>query len=341
MSNTPAPTSSKQDWLPLLMLLVRATGYSLLSAVIAFLTVNYAFQINPWWLKFLVSSLLILIATGIGLTGMASFSVGVIRWAALGMNRPQLVLVESRLRETNHLLSLIHSQLSATDVSRRIVNRDTDHQILQKAIQQDIALQELDSAMALAKMLSQTYGRHEEAEEFRDQIQIARAEEMERKLATAIGKLDKILAKCEWDAAAREAAKIQRQFPDSPKVKQMDRRVNEARQAHKHHLEKQFLRAAERDDVDRAMEFLRELDKYLTEAEAGHFRETARGVIGKKRDNLGVQFKLAVHDKEWTVAVRVGEQLIREFPNSKMADEVRTMLDVLRDRATSQQSARR
>jgi hypothetical protein len=56
--------------------------------------------------------------------------------------------------------------------------------------------------------------------------------------------------------------------------------------------------------------------------------------------NLGVQFKLAVHDKEWTQAVRVGEQIIREFPNTKMSDEVRSMLDLLRERAAGEQAAR-
>jgi len=87
------------------------------------------------------------------------------------------------------------------------------------------------------------------------------------------------------------------------------------------------------------MQLIREMDKYLTEQEAEPLRETARGVIGKARDNLGVQFKLAVRDKEWVAAVNIGEQIIRDFPNSKMSDEVRSMLDVLRQRAAGQQAA--
>ena len=63
-------------------------------------------------------------------------------------------------------------------------------------------------------------------------------------------------------------------------------------------------------------------------------------MIGKQRDNLGVQFKLAIHDKEWTEAVRVGEGIIKEFPNSRMADEVRELLDLLRERAAGEQAAR-
>ena len=67
----------------------------------------------------------------------------------------------------------------------------------------------------------------------------------------------------------------------------------------------------------------------------------ARGVIGKKRQNLGVQFKLAVADHEWIDALHVGEQIIADFPNTKMADEVLSMMDLLKERAAGQQQAAR
>ena len=65
----------------------------------------------------------------------------------------------------------------------------------------------------------------------------------------------------------------------------------------------------------------------------------AKGVIGKKRDNLGVQFKMAVHDHDWAHAVAAGEQIIAEFPNTRMAEEVRGMIDLLRERAAGQMAA--
>jgi hypothetical protein len=46
-----------------------------------------------------------------------------------------------------------------------------------------------------------------------------------------------------------------------------------------------------------------------------------------------VRFKLAVQDRAWIDAVRVGERIVADFPNSQMAAEVRGMLDVLRERA--------
>ena len=59
----------------------------------------------------------------------------------------------------------------------------------------------------------------------------------------------------------------------------------------------------------------------------------SEGVVSRHRENLGLRFKLAVNDKRWSEALEVGEEIIREFPNSKMADEVRSMLTVLETRA--------
>ena len=62
--------------------------------------------------------------------------------------------------------------------------------------------------------------------------------------------------------------------------------------------------------------------------------EVAQGVIVRHRENLGVQFKLAVNDHRWAEAARLGDTIISEFPNTQMAAEVRSMIDVLRTRAT-------
>ena len=81
------------------------------------------------------------------------------------------------------------------------------------------------------------------------------------------------------------------------------------------------------------MSLLKQLDRYLSREEAGRLAEVAEGVVVKHRDNLGVQFKIAVNDRRWVQATRIGETIIGEFPNTKMAAEVRSMIDILRSRA--------
>ncbi len=266
--------------------------------------------------------------------------VGGIRWAMFGPNNTDLKNQAAADPQQQHLLRVIADRLLISETAKRITYRKQDREALRQAIREDIDKGDFDTAMVLVEEMATTYGYREESEVFREEITKARQADREAKIDAALASLNAIIARHDWDAAAAQASKTQRLFPDSTKTRNLTRTVQQAREQHKQNLEREFLAAASRDDVDRAVELLKELDRHLTPEEAEPFRETARGVIGKKRDNLGVQFKLAVHDKDWTTAVRVGEQIIREFPNTKMSEEVRGRLDLLRERAAGQQAAR-
>ena len=271
----------------------------------------------------------------IAVAGTVMMIIGSVRWAVYGRatvgapwNKNQITLLNS-----------INERILLSETAKRIAYRHEDIDLLRQTIKADINKKEFDAAMVLVNEIGTTYGHKEEAEEFREIIIESRATETEHKVEKALEKLDALLDKHEFDEARKEALKIQRLYAHSTQVRDVQRKVSHAREQYKHDLEREFLEAAKVDNVDRAVELLKELDLYLTEQEAEPFRETARGVIGKQRENLGVQFKIAVHDKEWLRAVSVGEQIIREFPNSKMADEVRSMLDLLRERAAGQRAA--
>ena len=272
------------------------------------------------------------------LVGVVVLIVGAVRWGVYGRDA-RGVPNEGDRSELMAMLKQTNERLLLSDTAKRIAYREHDVQALRRTIEQDIASGHFDAALALVEELSRTYGYRHEAEAYRDRIAGARYQDQQQKITDALDRLDQILEQRDFDRAAREAAKIQRLYPDAERAQGLTERVSNAREQYKQQLERQFLEASERDDVDQALELLKELDKYLTEQEAEPLRETARGVIGKKRDNLGVQFKIAVHDREWTRAVNTGEQIIREFPNSRMSEEVRSMIDVLRQRAGAQQAA--
>ena len=158
---------------------------------------------------------------------------------------------------------------------------------------------------------------------------------MDHNVADAIARLDGLIVQRRWDLAMREAASIRRRFPDSHRVENLRQRVEHARAVYKADLERRFLDAAEKDRIDEAMELLKELDGYLSETDAEPYREVARGVIGKARENLGAQFKIAVRDREWAVAAAIGKRIIAEFPNTRMAHEVRGVLDGVLQRANN------
>jgi len=272
--------------------------------------------------------------------GFVLLIVGSIRWALRGTPNTQPVSSSQTESQITQLLNTISNRLLISDTAKRIAYREQDREALRRAIREDIDKGDFEAALALVDDMSHIYGYREEAETYRDQILTARVADLDHKVTEAIAQLDQLISRQQWDRAFAEAAKIERLYPDSHRARNLEQHVRNAREDYKHNLERQFLEAAGRDDIEKAMKLLKELDKYLTEVEAEPFRETARGVIGKKRDNLGVQFKMAVHDKEWIRSVKIGEQIIREFPNTQMAQEVRSMLDRLRQRATGEQAAR-
>ncbi len=230
-------------------------------------------------------------------------------------------------------------QSSLSDDARRVLNRRRERELLCRAIEEDIDAEDWDAAMVLVKELAEQFGYRAEAEDFRTRIEQARYVTLERRVGEATANLDGLLAQQQWDEARVEAARIGRLFPDSPSVEGLRHRVEQARTAYKTDLERRFREAADAQQAEHAMVLLKELDLYLTEREAEPLREMARSVIGRARETLGVQFKSAVQEKHWRSAIEFGERIMRDFPNSRMAHEVREMIDQLRAKADAADAA--
>lgn len=231
-------------------------------------------------------------------------------------------------------LKSINDRLLISDQAKRIAYRQKDRDALRAAIKEDIDKSDYDAALVLVEQMGKAYGYREEAEEYREKILRARAADQDRKISQAIADFEIMLGKKEWENAGSEAAKIRRLYPESTRVRDLPRRVRDAREEYKKDIERQFLQAAEREEVDRAMELLQEMDKYLTEQEAIPFREAAKNVISKKRENLRVQFEMAINDKDFNQAIRIGETIAQDFPNSKMAQDVKALIPKLKEKAT-------
>jgi len=240
---------------------------------------------------------------------------------------------ERRLSDLHDALRDLRETATLPDATRRVLSRRRQREILSGAIEEEIASKNWDAAMLLVRDLGESEGYRVEAEEFRKRIEEARRESMDRAVTEAIAVLDALIGEARFDEAQAEAAKIRRLFPDSPRSEGLRERVEAARLEFRRDLERKFLIAAEEERMEDAMDLLQRLDAFLTPQEAEPLREVVRGVIGKARENLGAQFKLAVQDRRWAEAVRLGEQIIEQFPNSRMAMEVRDVIDGVRVRA--------
>jgi hypothetical protein len=233
----------------------------------------------------------------------------------------------------------LNNHASLSNDARRVLNRQAERDLLRLAIEEDIESRNWDAAMVLVKELADNFGYRADAEEFRRKIDQARYQTVDREVSDAIGYLDGLIIQRRWDEALVDAARIQRLYPDSPRVEPLKSRVEDARSLYRKELERRFLQAAQEGRPEEAMMLMKELDPYLTVTEAEPLREMARGVIGMARDTLGASFKMAVQDRQWREAARIGDRIIAEFPNSRMASEVRDVIDGIRMRANEGQPA--
>ena len=133
----------------------------------------------------------------------------------------------------------------------------------------------------------------------------------------------------------REAQRILQAIPDNAKIAAMPQKIEAARIRHKRDLLQTYGELVRKNDIDGSIELLKQLDRYLSPQEAAALQDSARGIFRAKLHNIGVQFAIRVAEGQWAEAVASGEEIIQNYPNSRMAHEVRAKLDLLRQRANA------
>jgi len=249
----------------------------------------------------------------------------------------------STARRTSRIETLAYDQAeslkklvdvsSLSDQAKSLIYRDREIEALREAIHEDLIRQDYDSAESLIEGVERRSGFADEANRLRQQLAESRKATLEEKIDAAITRIQQTIDRHEWDRAQREAARVMRLFPKNPKVAALGERIDSARAGHKRSLLQAYAEAVRKNDVDQSIAMLKELDLYLSPQEAAALEESARGIFKALLHQLGVQFAIRVTDQQWSEAIAAGENIIREFPNSRMAQEVREKMELLRSRA--------
>jgi flagellin-specific chaperone FliS len=166
-------------------------------------------------------------------------------------------------------------------------------------------------------------GYREEAQRFREEIEQSHRDAVESKVNMAIQQVEELFASCQWERARAEVRRLLSLYPAHPRVQVLPDRLEVSFTDRKELLKRQFREAAERKEVDRSIELVKELDAYLSPDEANELTETVREIFRDKLDNLTVQFELAVHEHRWMRAVDIAKQIMSEYPNTRRAQELR------------------
>ncbi len=241
-------------------------------------------------------------------------------------------ITDALARQTTAIDAIVRNT-SLSDAAKSLARRDEELQALRAAINEDIRHEKWEAALNLIDEIERRFGYREEAERSREELDEARNARIQATLAEAIEMIEGYFASHDWERAEFEIERLANALPDDARVLSLTDRMRTLKEQHKQELRVAWEDAVRRNDTDLAIEVLKGLDQYLSPAEAQVLQSTARHVFKEKLLQLGVQFRFAVNERRWSDALETGLELIREFPNARMANEVREVLDTLRERA--------
>lgn len=241
------------------------------------------------------------------------------------------------LEKSHTMLTQINQNIPLSETTRAIAFRDADRQSLREAVLSKLHQQDFETTYEMIDEIAHStrYKKLAEqlkiqADKYRDATDIERANQV-------IAHVEKLLENCQWSRASAQIERLIWTYPKSEKAKAMRQKLIDKKQERKKELLVAWDDAVKRQDTDRSLEILRELDLYLTPNEGLALQEAARDIFRNKLHNLGVQFSFAVSEKQWANALKTGQQIIHNFPNSKMAQEIRAKIEILRQRVRQQQ----
>ncbi|MEK6676811.1 MAG: hypothetical protein AABZ47_14300 [Planctomycetota bacterium] len=241
-------------------------------------------------------------------------------------------LADALAKQTERL-DWISENTRISDAAKSLAHRSQEIDALRNAIREDVRIEHWEAALTLVDEMERRFGYKQEAERIREELDDARHDAIQAKLAEAIELIEDHFHQCDWTRAQAEISRLLNALPNDAKVISLQDRMKVLQEKHKQSLKAEWAEAVRRSDTDHAIDILKELDQYLSPAEAQALQDSARNVFKEKLLQLGVQFRFAVNERRWSDALTVGLELVRDFPNARMANEVREALDTLRERA--------
>jgi len=257
---------------------------------------------------------------------------------ALRDNSAKLEQVTGALEKIHAGLAQINQSTRLSEAAKAIAFRDVDRQSLREAVFEKLQMHDFNAAYEIIEEIALRSEYKDLADQLRIQADKFRDATEQERTNQVIAHIEKLLDEFQWARASSQIEGLIRANPDSEKAKAMRQQLFDKKEERKRTLLAAWDDAVTRQETDRSLEILKELDLFLTPNEALALQEAAKDVFRTKLHNLGVQFSIAVTEKRWTHALDIGEQIITDFPNSKMSEEIRDKMDILRQKVQLQQS---
>lgn len=237
------------------------------------------------------------------------------------------------INRNRSLLGKISQGVRLSNSAKEIAFRDHEQMELAEAVLTKVHQHDFEVADAMIKAMTARPEYQALSEQLTRTAAKYRNATEEQRIEQIISHIENLSSQFHWAQAAAQIENLIKTFPYSDKAKAMSKRLQEKKDKRKMVLLAAWDEAVKSKDTDKSLEILKELDMYLTPTEGLALQESASTVFRTKLHNLGVQFSLAVTEQRWNDALDAGRQIASDFPNSRMAQEIRGKMDVLQERA--------
>ncbi len=252
---------------------------------------------------------------------------------SLKVNTEKLDDTVEMLSRGNSLMTQVSQAARLSDTAKEIVYRDAEQMELGEAVLTKLHQHDFDDADAMIAAMADHAKYQRLSERLKVKTDKFRSATEEGRVNQIIAHINELFDQKLWIQAASQIDTLIRNFPYSEKAKTMPAQLQERKDRHKRQLLADWDLAVRNKETDRSLEILKELDLYLTPAEAMALQESASTVFKTKLHNLGVEFSVAVTENNWHKALDTGRQIVQNFPNSRMAAEIRSKMDILQERS--------
>ncbi len=258
---------------------------------------------------------------------------------SIKQNGERLENLVEMITRNNSLLTGVSQAARLSDAAKEIAFRDTERMELAEAVLGKLHQHDFDETFSMIRTMAATDKYKALAEQLAKTAKRYRNATEKERISQVIAHIDNLCAEYLWNQAAVQIQNLVRAFPYSEEAKAMPRKLRERKDKRKLELLAMWDQAVKSKDTNRSLEILKELDMYLTPTEGLALKESASTVFRTKLHNLGVQFALAVTERKWAGALEAGQQIVRDFPNSRMSHEIRSKMDILQARAKQTRKA--
>ncbi len=252
---------------------------------------------------------------------------------SMNQNSLKLEKIINTLEKSRAGLAQINHSTHLSEAAKAIAFRDANRQALREAVFEKLQNHDFEGALEVIDEIGASGDFGELAHQLRAQCESYRTATDQERITHVIDHIEKLIEDCQWPKASAQVEMLVRSHPNSEKALAMRQKLAEKKQERKRILLAAWDDAIKRQDTDRSIEILRELDAYLSPNEGLALQEAASDVFRTKLHNMGVQFSLAISSRQWDQALNVGQQIVRSFPNSRMSQEIRAKIGVLKHNA--------